>query len=519
MEEKNYNTPEDDAPHIEENSTIFSFAQEDDIPKKKPKKSGGYGKLIALLTALCVVVGIAITCTLLFWNVPENDDDIVTSNESVVIINQEDADKITVKNNTAEYSVIKYDNSYNLSGFDNYPIDSDLVSTFAKTILSLSADGQVSGEWTDEQLGLDNPEITVTVDDIVLNVGKASGMGDSHYCKVSNKDGVYLISESIYTELSQAPSDFINTTVIEAFSEENYEDYYANSVLVAFDDITISGNAYADLINVICVDNESDVSSFAVTKPKSFYADMSVVESLLTPFSEGLTATSGYCLIDDSTDLSSYGLDTPQYVYTYKFGDETFKIELSKKGIIDDGVYACRLNGGNVIYKVRADSISFIIENVDELRSTILFSVSIKNVDVFTANYGGKSYSYDIALEKVKSDDGSTNESTVVYSMDGEELDTESFQNIYMAIASVSPTDYADDGGELSNEPYLEFELKMTDGSVNTVKFIKYNDRYYRMYLNDIGDQLINYSVVDRLISYFDAFNAGEKIDSPALYD
>ena len=519
MEEKKISTPEDEAPHIEENSTIFAFQEEQDTPKRKTRKFGGYGKIIAFITAFCVIVGVAITCTLLFWEVPETEDNTVTTEESITIINKQDAEKITIKNSGAEYSIVKSDDSYSLSGFDVYPIDDDLVTSFAKSITTLSADSQVTGEWSDEQLGLDNPVITVTVDDIMLNVGKTSGMQDLRYCKVSDKDGIYLVSESVFTDLSQVPSDFVNTTVIEAFTENNYTDYYANSVLVSFDDITISGNAYTDPINVICIDNESDVSSFAVTKPKSFYADISVVESLLTPFSEGLTATGGYCLIDDSTDLSLYGLDSPQYIYTYKFGDKTFKIELSKQGVIDDGVYACRVNGGNVIYKVSVDSISFIIENVDELRSTILFSVSIKNVDVFTANYGGKSYSYNIELEDIETDDGTKSESTVVYSMDGEELDTESFQNIYMAIASVSPTAYADDGGELSNEPYLEFELKMTDGSVNTVKFIKYNDRYYRMYLNDIGDQLINYSVVDRLISYFDTFNAGEKVNSPALYD
>ena len=103
--------------------------------------------------------------------------------------------------------------------------------------------------------------------------------------------------------------------------------------------------------------------------------------------------------------------------------------------------------------------------------------------------------------------------------MSGEELDTESFQNVYMALASVSPSSYGEDSGKLTQSPYLKITLKMNDKSTQTVKFIKYDDRYYRMYLNDIGDQLINYTAVERLVSYFEKFAAGEKVDSPALYD
>ena len=88
-----------------------------------------------------------------------------------------------------------------------------------------------------------------------------------------------------------------------------------------------------------------------------------------------------------------------------------------------------------------------------------------------------------------------------------------------MALASVSPSDYLDNPESINSEPYLYIKLDLTDGTTSEVKFLKYNDRYYLMSVDGIGDQLISYKVVDRLIGYFEDFKAGKTIDTPAIYD
>ncbi len=533
---------EDEQPHIVENSTIFSEDDSKDSKNEKPKKrAGGYGKIIAMLSGVCVVIAAAITCTLLFWEVPESEDTSSSaSSEAIEIISEKvNTDEIKIKNENGDFTLKKYTETvtetttsgdtttaapttqkkYKLVGFDKYPMSADEVTDVANALVPMKAESKLSGEWTDDRLGLDKPVLTAVVGDVTLTVGKTSGMGDQRYCRVSGDNNIYLISGDVYDKLNFKPSELVDTNLITALSEHNFSDYFASGTLVAFDSIELSGTNFSSPVKISCKNSKSDVSSFVVTSPKSFYADMSKIETLLTPLSSGFTATNGYELITDSTDLKKYGLDNPQYILTYKLGSSTFKIELSKKGVIDDGVYACRVNNGNVIYSCNTDNISFIIDKIDDLRSTILFSVSIKEVDTFTVEYNGKSATYDIGLEKVKDDDGNEKEQTVVRSMSGEELDTESFQNVYMALASVSPSSYGEDSGKLTQSPYLKITLKMNDKSTQTVKFIKYDDRYYRMYLNDIGDQLINYTAVERLVSYFEKFAAGEKVDSPALYD
>ena len=527
MQEENKVLVEENEPHLEENSTIFAFQEEVAPSKVRKRIFGGYGKLIAILFCICAIVGIGITCTLLFGEVPTEDATQTEQSQSIKIINENtSADKITVKNQSAEYTLIKYEEKsddtttvkYKLEGFDNYSIDNDLVTVVADTLLPLNAETKLEGTWSDSQLGLDKPQITVNIGDLTLSVGKSTSMQDRYYARVSGDDNVYLISSEVYDAINQQPCDFASTEMIEALTEDNYEDYFSNGILVSFDDITINGNAYNEKIVVDCLHDEGDISSYAVTTPKRFYADMSMVELLLTPFSNGLTSTGAYALIDDNTNLSTYGLGKPEYIYTYKFGDVTYKIELSKQGIIDDSVYACRINSGNIIYKCNTDSISFLVDNLNSLRSTVLFSTSITKVDTFTVSYNNSSISYDIGLEKV-TENGSTNEKTVVKSMDGKELDTESFQNIYMALASVSPSDYTNDTASIKSQPYLYIKLDLTDNTTSEVKFLKYNDRYYLMTVDGIGDQLISYKVVDRLIGYFDDFKAGKTIDTPAIYD
>ena len=114
---------------------------------------------------------------------------------------------------------------------------------------------------------------------------------------------------------------------------------------------------------------------------------------------------------------------------------------------------------------------------------------------------------------------GSSIQKTIVKSTDGKTLDAESFQNIYLALANISPSSYTESGAENTNPAYMTITLKMNSGKVNTVKFIRYNDRYYRMYVNGIGDQLINYTYIDRLKGYFDDFAAGKSIASPSEFD
>ena len=114
MQDENKVLIEENEPHLEENSTIFAFQEEVAPPKVHKKLFGGYGKLIAILVCVCAIVGIAITCTLLFWEVPTEDNSQTQQSQSIVIIKENTAaDKITVKNQAAEYSLVKYEEKSN----------------------------------------------------------------------------------------------------------------------------------------------------------------------------------------------------------------------------------------------------------------------------------------------------------------------------------------------------------------------------------------------------------------------
>ena len=142
-----------------------------------------------------------------------------------------------------------------------------------------------------------------------------------------------------------------------------------------------------------------------------------------------------------------------------------------------------------------------------------------------TVTFNNKSTVYDISYDKLKEEETTTSDKTgttaseedsyeVNVISNAEQIDVESFQTIYRNLILVSASDYLDENENVPNgKSVLTIKCENTDKSVEEIKFIKYNERYYSYTINGIGDSLIKYSTVDDLIKQFTALQTGEKVE------
>ena len=526
----------DTAPVIIEESTIFNAPQPEDAPKRR--KKSGYGKLIGLLTGGCLVLALAITLVVVFWAVPESDVADPTETEAIALISLEASNvrELAVQNAAGEFTMTAYQTTEDtdedgteetvtklkLKDYDDIPQDADVNTLVLTNFCALEAVSQLSGDWTEESCGLLKPAVTASAtlqdgETVTCSLGNQSPDGSGYYCKVSGKEDIYIVATDIFTSFSQTIEDFVDTQIIEKMEAGSDSDiYFSGGELARYDEIRLSGSKYPAPITFDYDSTSEVLLRYRITSPINRYANDDRITMLLAPFTSGLDSSGVYKLRYSEADLQEYGLDQPGQVVYYKIKDQEFTLRVSRLSVKDNGYYACTINDVPVIYKLSQDVCAFLDYSLDDFRSENLFISQPQYVDTFSVTLDGQTTVYHISTEEQTDEDG--NETTnIVVTLDGERLDTASFQNMYAGIALVRAADYLEDPPAVTGEPYLTLHLTFNNGwDDQTLQFIKYNDRYYRYLENGAGDELINYMVVDQLVESIRDFQAGETVLSPA---
>lgn len=561
-----------------ENSTIFVKNEQNGEKEHKKKaksdnteggvahKANSLAKMIAIIVAAAVVLTGSMFALKFAWPVEdentqqtEQEDTSVnlTAQANVALKDMKNVDKNAISNiskisvqNTDKFEIVpdkKIESTdddgnksesvqYKMVGYEDIPQDYTKISNFAESMLDVTAENKLEGNWSDKDCGLDKPAavVTVTMADksgFDLKVGaKVPDGKNNYYVKCSlKKDDIYIISSDFYDSVTSNVLSYVDTQMIQALEASGDDDSYFNeSKLVKYDEIQIGGTHISNPITLTYQNSSVESLTFRITEPVSTYASDSSISTLLTPLSSGMTASNTAMIRPSAADLKKAGLDKPYFTVKYTVKGKTYSLKFSKQNAMTDGYYCCMVDDVPVVYEIMNSMYTFVEWTLTNIRSSILYSRNIETIDTMTYTVDGKSTEYTIKYDKVKDEETTTAEQSdnssqtttaasenyqvSVYS-NSAELDAPSFQTLYSHLILVSPTDYLKVGEKIpTGEPVLTVTCKNHDGTTDVMKFVKYNSRYYSYTINGIGDSLVRYDTVDNLIDEIHRYQKGEKI-------
>lgn len=553
-----------------ENSTIFVKNDLPDNGKKSKEargeggeatKSRGFIKPIAILLCAALVISGAMVSLKYFWPVNSGDTETteseskviqLTSSANVALKDMKNVSKdafsnvksIEVTNPSGSFTVVpdklikatdedgEDTVEYKLTGYDNIPQSASNISSLVDNALSVVATSKLEGDWTEADCGLDEPEIQVDAvmadgSKFTYKVGALVPNGNNdRYASCTLKDGIYVVTSDYYDYFNTTILDYTDTGIIDSIQPSGDNDpYFSDSTLIKFDSIEISGTNIENKIALSYSESSSESLAYRITEPTLTYADNEKVSTLISPLSSGLSGSSVLAVNQTAADLKKYGLDKPYFEIKYAIKGKTYDVKFSKPDMVTEGYYAVTINDVPVIYEVAKSLVEFASWDLGDIRSSILYARNINTITQMTVDFGGKATVYDIHYDKSIEQDEDDSDTTSAADTDDDDdyvmtiinnteaVDEDSFKLVYQHLILVRAYDYLKAGESApSGKAKLTITCKAKDGTTDVLKFIKYNERYYNYTINGIGDSLIRYDTLEKIIDEYTRLQKGETI-------
>lgn len=524
IEENNNELEKEEAEAIEEaeaeeQSTIFAAPEEKERTVKTKNKKRNILAAISAILALSLVIFAVVKFVPVLT---DDDDEVISKDIAVTAYDQDDVSKVTVKNESGEYT---YYSEVELTEIDGeskryvyWYIDSvakrladtekigDLVYDLAnfKAVREMGEDQGI--------YGLDKPTYTVNVysrdnafEDFTITVGNPSPDKAGAYVKLSNNTKVYLADNDILDQFKNKPTDYADTTAVKAVEKNSGNSaYFENDTLVSCDYITLINPNFSTPIKIIPNDIEGSktYAAFRVVKPTERFADN--VTDLLNIAKNGLVGDGVYVFNPTDADIKAYKLDNPEAVMEIKIGETLISLKAAK---VDADYYALIDQDKEAIYKVYYNSLSFATSQMSRYFNKFLTMEMLPNLDKVTISHDNKTHEFSITYYEEKEDG---EDFDII--LNGTELEQKNFQNYYQVFLSLEVIDY--NSYTPSSAPVYTFKMEHVDKSIKdtTLKLYKYTDQRYIAEVDGNPMGLVSSTAYNKLTSYLEKLLNNEEV-------
>lgn len=495
----------------EENSTIFSNPEE---KRAYNPKNSGRKKVLSLVAALVAVALLVSGTVAVIKLIPEKTDDAteqVTSDNSISVLSIDYTliEKVTVTNKngsfvfTSSTTTEKNENGeetattkWTASGFEDGRLSSDLIDNVVSTLGSISATRKITGK-TAEDCGFLEPSRKIDIESekygtFSVLLGANSPDNTGVYLKLSNKDDIYLVNDSVASSFDFDYLDLANVSGFSGVDTTNLSAYLnSEGTLSSFDRLTISGKDFSEPLVFEPNKDEflKDYVPFVVTSPIRQESDK--LTEVLAMFSSGLVSEGAYSFEINAEELKNVGLDNPDFVITINLGsvNRTFKISA-----VDESYCAVIDNNSTMIEKVAISNIPFIDYSPTDFYSTWVFLRTIDEIDTITFEVDGNVYDFDIGVTE------KDNVKTYKISIGDKKLTADNFQSFYSEFISLQAADFNVSTTDLS--PELTVSVKYTDSHTEVLTFTRTAATKYQYAINGRNIGRITSSSYNKVLKY-----------------
>ncbi len=463
--------------------------------------------MIKRLRPLLILAGSAVVLGMILWVLvafvlPKEDAGEEKGN-SVVLMEADlsEADSIEIKNTFDEYTLVKQAiGSYYVEGKKGYTVSNDSVLSLLEKVGSLTATKKVIDSPSQEQLesyGLKTPYGTVKVADgeenYTFRFGTTSSSGN-YYAQMEGDPAVYLVDATVPDVVLLSRYQFYSNALI-AYTGETEE-------LEKLTDMTIGGSKREQdiVIKINELDDDEVGASYTMTAP--IYQSFS--SAVLTELTELLSALSTSSVVGDDTgaeSLKKFGLDDPQYIFSYVLDGKTVTVHFGK--VTENGYQYCYVPGGKFIHSVEATRTECLGESLKAYCEDMIYTRAADALSHITISGGGKSY--EVVIGDVIDEEGN-----FYVTINNKQVDSELFSDFYAHILTIGITDLGEKGE--NNTPYLTLTFTLKDGTKEVMKFYSVSELKCFVELNGTGHFWVSTLNVDKILSNAQKLYDGEVI-------
>ncbi len=511
-------------------SQPFGFASPREV--KMPKWRFSRGKTIMVLVVILALVVVGYCSLPLIF--PE--DEVETEEEELLLnISEDDITAISWTYDGQTTEVELEDDTWVISEDPDAELDQSSVSSIASYLASATVARSISTDSVAEEMGLDDPvvEAQITLSDgstATLTIGSYDDSGSYTYVSTAS-DGSEQIALVSYTLLSALSTDISQLYEM--------EDAPAASQV---DSLTIEYDGQTFLLAYIEGGSEelsytSDYEWFAGTDESDLVAVSENSASLVTTVVNNVSWES--CVDPDYDGSVDYGFDDPTLTAVLEYTDqesvdtgetdddgnavyETQDVQGTFTLIVGDmasgDTYYAQSEGSSAVYTMSADDVETLLDaSVESLAADDICLMDWDTVDSIEITYGDETKTIEFVREESEEsddadsddesdeDDEDSDDTETTYTIDGEEVDSSSVEDLLTAIEDLAAESEADgdavgEGFEIS----FTFYRNTATFAEMTLGFIQYNNSFYLVSFNGEERLLVNRNDIAELEELFD---------------
>lgn len=479
-----------------------------------------------MIIAVAAVV-ILVAMLVILMNLPSSggDDASSTASSTAISLNTKTADdisKVEVKNDNGGYTVeIKGTDSYAVEGLDGLELNTTSISALKSDCAGVSATQVVEEQADDLSVyGLDNPkaEATITYKDgesLSIAAGNEAAGSAGTYVTVNGENKVYLFNSAKVDTFSYALLEYVSKAITvseeEAVAAANGGEVSSSADGTAqtpqFAKMTLSGTVREAPVVVEPAEAISGIAQFNITSPKVKSADYTKISEYIGAVF-GLSADEVVAINPTDADLETYGLKEPYSKLVADFDVCTVTLLASAP---DAAGNVCIMNGDrpNVIYRIAAETLTWLSGTYNDLATKLLFTPNIKDVKTMTVTTPEKTYVFQLTSIVDEENDKKFN-TTITY--EGQELDEDIFKDYYQNVISASADEETTE--QPTGDPVFSVKYEYTDSSraADVVEYYDAGSRRMFISFNGVCDSVTTSKYVEKLIADTEKVINGEEI-------
>lgn len=466
--------------------------------KPQSNKKTLFKRLIPVI-ALCVIAALLFTTVAILRSaVPEEEEKpgiVEESNIKIFDFIGTSADRLEIKNTNDSFAFVrKLEKTYYIEGKEDYPVSNSTILSTLTYVGDLSALTEVEKGVTDfEQYGLDKPIATVKwIKGDTVHYFEIGDLAPSsnYYLRADGGDTVYTYSATTAAYFLSPRMDYYDTTVFPFVEDEDaaYVNYFEiqkkgqEKIAVELGDLT----------------DEELYSAYSIVSPIKHSFSIEKSNAVITLLTNLNTLT----VYDDDLSaekLKKYGLDDPEYTFTYRNVADVNTAYFGKTS--DEGYVYMYAEGKPFVYIIDEATINILTYDIAGYCEAMSYLRTYETIDSLTISGGGKQY--DISITGNKEDGlGSY--------INGKFVEYENFASLYAHILSIEITDVG--MKQPDDELIVTITVNCKDGTTEVLKYYKRTDLDSFFELDGKGRLIVPTAKVEQILTFAQQLYDGEEI-------
>ena len=461
------------------------------------------------MIAAVLVLILLIVVYLVLRNMNLEEEQTTAETETVFKVDSDDISELTIESGENEYTFKQEDETWTYAGDENFPLDTEELSSKVASITSVTATTTIEEPENIEEYGLDEPSVKITnedeskiylvdslvkksmefqISDLALEEEIPSITGSTvKHVTVQQSTGTKELGEDGNSETGWTYTETDGST--SAAGSSLVQDYMGQFT-------SLSWNSFVSA-------DTSDLSQYGLDNPAKVTINYEVTETADSS-EDGSTEEDS----EESTDSDNTG-DSED-------SDEQETKTVEKQAVLlignqdDEGNYYAKMQDNQYVYTLSSSTVEGIINITrDNFLDKKVSDYSFADMDKVTFIRNGSTYTATKVTKEVESDDeeGETTSETS-YLINGKEVDMTEFSEFYSKITAL---EWQSQAGSIEpqGEPEITITFEKTGGIQVTTEYYSYDSNFYLVVDSKGNKVLVNKIKVKEILDSFDALIAG----------